>query len=154
MKSLAIAALLIASPAYAAALSSADGAEHVDQSAKAQAPKYIDDNSDLPSDISITNITDKAEQTATIKEVERELYELGWNTKLESCNVMVDYVQPFDAGKDTSYGISCFVRGPNGDMALTVCSDRLVGSSFAMTPFHFTRQNIGAFIWHNCQPGG
>jgi hypothetical protein len=122
--------------------------------ANAQTSKYIYDNSDLPADISITNITDKGERAGTIKEIEHELSEMGWNTKLESCNVMVDYVQQADAGKDTSYGVSCFVKGPNGDMALTVCGDRLVGSSFAMTPLPFNRHNIGAFIWHNCQPGG
>lgn len=147
MKYLAVAALLIASPAYAAALSSADGAN-------AQAPKYIGDNSDLPADISITNITDKDERADTIKEVEHELSILGWKTKLEQCDVMVDYVQQGQSGKDTSYGVSCWVKGSEGDMALTVCGDRLVGSSFAMTPFRFDRHKIGAFIWHNCQPGG
>jgi hypothetical protein len=122
--------------------------------ANAQTPTSENGNSDIPADISITNITDKDARAATIKDIEHELSELGWHTKLESCDVMVDYAQPTGAGKDTSYGVSCFVKGPNGEMALTVCGDRLVGSSFAMTPFSFSRHDIGAFIWHNCQPGG
>jgi hypothetical protein len=147
MKYLAVAALLIASPVYAAALSSVNGAN-------AQAPKYVRDNTDLPADIVITNITDKAEQAATIKVIEKELALMGWNTKLAACNVMVDYVQQAETGKDTSYGVSCWVKSPAGDMPLTVCSDRLVGNGFAISPLRFSRHNIGAFIWRNCQPGG
>ena len=109
------------------------------------------DEAALPAHVRVQVVSLPDEKAKIIASLQEGLDQIGLDTKISDCALVLDYFDDSRAGRDSSYGADCAVRSTKGTEGLVMCDAWLVGK-FTLTPGAMRREQLGQFIRNNCPP--
>ena len=111
------------------------------------------DGAPLPASVRLDVVSLPDQKAKIIASLQEGLDQIGFEAKIDQCELIVTYVDDVGSGRDSSYGADCAVKSVKGTQSLVMCDDWLVGK-FTLAPGMMRRDQLGRFIRNNCPPGG
>jgi hypothetical protein len=107
-------------------------------------------NADAPPPV-VTVVSDQAQRAQIIEDFQSDLGP-GW--RVQSCQLVIDYVQPAPTGRDTSWGAVCSIKSGARTRTVVACDDRMIGKFTMSENSVSSSAEVAHFIERNCPPGG